>query len=243
MDQNQPVQTPVKKDSLFDSPVSASIIIGALIVAGSVIVGAYMIKGAPVTGGTVAQQQGTAPTTGVKISDRADEPVIGSKSAPVTVYEFGDFQCPFCKQFYQQSYADIKTKYIDTGKIKLVFRHYPLSAIHVNAEISSEAAECANRQGQFEAYYNTLYTKGNGDGTGLDSASLKAYASQLGLNMTTFNQCLDNHETKAVVAADLAVGTSAGVSGTPTFYINGTQVVGAQPTAAFEAAIDSALGK
>ena len=238
-----------KKDSnkgtIVDNPISFSVIIGALIVAVSVIVGAFILKGdfGSGTPSQVAQTGSGAPVAGaqVKIADRSDEPVFGSKTAPVTIYEFGDFQCPFCKNFYQQSYNDIKTKYIDTGKVKFIFRHFPLTNIHVNAEISSEAAECANRQGQFEAYYNVLYTQGQADGTGLDSASLKKYASQIGLNTTQFNQCLDNHETQAVVAADTAEGTKAGVNGTPTFYINGTAIVGAQPVTVFEQAIDAAL--
>jgi protein-disulfide isomerase len=190
------------------------------------------------------QQQPTtqqpAPGSIIKVADRANEPTIGNKSAKVTVVEFADFQCPYCKNFFSQSFSTLKTKYIDTGKIKYVFRHFPLP-FHQNAEIAAEAGECANQQGKFWQYNDVLYTKGNGDGTGLASADLKKYASDLGLNTGTFNQCLDSNATASIVKADLAEGTKDGVTGTPAFYINGVQILGAQPTSIFEQAIDAAL--
>ena len=243
-------ETKPKSPSLFDNPISTSVIVGAVIVALSVIFGAYLIHGGVNTSGsagtTGTQAAAGTPTPGTPISVkvRSDQPTIGKANAPLTVYEFGDFQCPYCKQFYTATYADFKSKYIDTGKAKLVFLHFPLTTIHVNAEISSEAAECANRQGQFEAYYNALYTNGSGDGTGLDSASLKNYASQIaGINMTAFNTCLDTHAAKAVVTADEAEGVAIGVTGTPSFVMGGQLVLGAVPTASFEASIDAALKK
>jgi protein-disulfide isomerase len=237
-----------KSPSLFDNPISTSVIVGSVIVALSIIFAAYLLHGGVSTntapsGTTTAAGTQQAASAPVKVTVRSDQPTIGNANAPLTVYEFGDFQCPYCKQFYQQTYADFKSKYIDTGKVKLVFVHFPLTSIHVNAEIASEAAECANRQGQFEAYYNTLYTNSSGDGTGLDSASLKSYASQIGLNMTTFDACLDGGQAKAVVTADEAEGTSVGVTGTPSFVIGGQLVLGAVPTAQFEASVDAALKK
>jgi protein-disulfide isomerase len=234
-----------KTPSLFDNPISMSVLVASIIIAASVIFGAYVVHGSIGSGSTGATgTQAAAAGTPLKVTVRSDQPTIGKANAPLTIYEFGDFQCPYCKQFYQQSYADIKAKYIDTGEAKLVFFHFPLSSIHVNAEISSEAAECANRQGQFEAYYNALYTNGQGDGTGLDSASLKSYASQIaGINMTTFNTCLDSGQAKATVAADQAEGTALGVTGTPSFVINGQLLLGAEPTATFEQTIDAALKK
>jgi protein-disulfide isomerase len=238
--------TPIipQKPTFLDNPVTLSILLGALIIGGSVLVGAFMISH-PAGQGTVAgaaQNGAQTGTVGVKVTDRPDQPSMGSASAPVTMYEFGDFQCPFCQSFTKNTLPELKTKYIDTGKVRLVFRHFPLS-FHVNAQISAEAAECANRQGKFEAYHDILYTDGSGDGTGLDVVSLKKYAGKIGLNVTMFNQCLDNHETKVVVAADQTEGSKVGVNGTPTFYINGAQVVGAQPVATFEQAIDAALTK
>ncbi len=225
----------IKKETIFDEPIALSVIVGAFIVAISVIVGAFIIK-SPGSSGVPSQGSDKK----VIVAARADAPVIGNKNAPVTMYEFGDFQCPFCQSFVKNTLPSIIQKYVDTGKVKIVFRHFPLS-FHVNAQISAEAAECASRQGKFEAYHNMLYTKGTGDGTGLDMASLKSYAVQLGLNTTVFNSCVDNHEARDVVASDLAEGKKVGVDGTPSFYINGIQVVGAQPVAVFEQVIDEAL--
>ncbi len=237
-DQNITPETSVRNKSK-DISIPNSILIGAILISISIFSSAYIITRGGLSTGQTANQTGSQ----VKLTDRADQPYIGSKLAPVTMYEFGDFQCPFCKKFFQESFSDLKTKYIDTGKVRLVLRHFPLTQIHLNAEIASEAAECANRQGQFESYYNILYTNGQGHGTGLDAASLKKYASQIGLNMTIFNQCLDNHQTKSVVTADEALGSSLGVTGTPAFFINGQMTLGAQPVSVFEDAIDTALKK
>ena len=192
--------------------------------------------------------QPAAPAAPVKVADRANEPTLGNTNAKVTVVEFGDFQCPFCKEFYQQTFGQIKSNYIDTGKIKYIFRHYPLTQLHVNAQIAAEAAECANQQGKFWDYHNLLYTDGQSDGTGLDKASLEKYADSLGLNNGTFgfgknkfDQCLESNATLKIVQADQAEGTKDGVTGTPSFFINGVLLVGAEPYSQFQQAIDAAL--
>lgn len=203
-----------------------------------------------------AGTQGTAPTAPtvapddskpVQVPDRADQPVIGKKDAKVTIVEFSDFQCPFCGRFYKESYGQIKSKYVDTGKAKIIFRHFPLS-FHQNAQKSAEAAECANRQGKFLEYHDLLFNNSQSDGTGLNLPDLKKYADQLGLNKGTlgfgknrFNDCLDKGEAADVVSKDTAEGTASGVTGTPSFFINGKKVVGAQPYSVFETAIEAAL--
>lgn len=235
--------------------IAASIVVGALLISGSVFyntkiliseLGGKPLAAAPTQQVLGAQQQApTAPTEPegpVDVPSRADAATLGTSSAPVTIVEFTDFQCPFCQRFFNETYSQLKTKYVDTGKVRFEFRHYPLS-FHVNAQIAGEAAECANRQGKFLPYHDTLFTKGQADGTGLDVDSLKQYAKDLGLNTTKFNSCLDNHETREVVAGDTAAGTKAGVSGTPSFFINGQKIVGAMPTANFEQIIDEALKK
>jgi len=239
---NQKKQSPF--DNFFSNSISSAILIGSVIVAASILFAAHTLAGGS-SGGTslaaaVGQAQTPPATTGVKIADRTGEPVLGDPNAPVTIYEFADFQCPFCQSFFQNTLPDLMTKYINTGKAKLIYRYFPLS-FHVNAEIAAEAGECANEQGKFQAYHDALYTNGQADGTGLDSASLKKYAAQIGLNTVTFDQCLDSNATKSIVDKDEAIGSAAGVSGTPTFYINGTQVVGAEPASVFEQTIGAAL--
>ncbi len=179
-----------------------------------------------------------APGGVVKVESRKDAPTLGK--GKVEIVEFSDFQCPFCQKFVQDAYKQIKAKYVDTGKAKLVFRHYPL-AFHQNAQKAGEASECANRQGKFWQYHDMLFTKMQPDGKGLENVNLKQYAKDLGLNTSKFNTCLDNGETAGVVSGDLTAGNNAGVSGTPTIFINGQKVVGAQPFSAFETIIEAAL--
>ncbi len=233
----------------------ASIIIGAVIISASIFYNTKLIlqsgggKTAVAPAAAQEQAQGQAPSAPapslegpVAIAERGDAAVLGKANAPVTFTEFTDFQCPFCQRFFNEAYGQIKSKYVDTGKVKIVFRHYPLS-FHVNAEIAGVAAECANRQGKFVEYHDVLFKKGQADGTGLDADSLKKYASEVGLNTSKFNTCLDNKETLAIVQKDQADGNAAGVSGTPTMFVNGVKIVGAQPFSSFEQAIEQALKK
>jgi protein-disulfide isomerase len=241
--------------------LAAGLVLGALFISASVVYGFHtlvknqlalgqqaMVAAAQVAAAPGAAQPTPAPGAPVTIADRANEPTLGSANAKVTMVEFGDFQCPFCKQYYQQNFAQIKSQYIDTGKVKLIFRDFPLTQIHVNAQIAAEAAECANQQGKFWPYHDILYTDGQSDGTDLDKASLEKYADQLGLNSGTFgfgknkfNQCLESNATLPIVQADQAEGTKDGVTGTPTFFINGVSIVGAEPLSSFQAALDAAL--
>ncbi len=234
----------------------ASIIVGAILISASIFYNTKLILessgGKTALAPAAADAQAPAPVpTGaaapvpegpVTITERKDAAVLGKSNAPVTFVEFTDFQCPFCQRFFTETYSQIKTKYVDTGKVKIIFRHYPLS-FHVNAEIAGVAAECANRQGKFVEYHDILFKKGQADGTGLDVASLKTYASEAGLNTSKFNTCLDNKETLAIVQKDQADGNAAGVSGTPTMFVNGVKIVGAQPFSSFEQAIEQALKK
>jgi len=174
-----------------------------------------------------------------KLTERRGAPSIGS--GKLEIVEFSDFQCPFCQRFFNEAYKEIKSKYIDTGKAKLVFRHFPLSSFHVNAQKAAEAAECANKQNKFPEYHDVLFEKGQADGTGLAVFDLKQYAKDLGLNTAKFNSCLDNGETADIVKKDIEDGGKAGVTGTPTIFINGEKIVGAQPYSNFEQKIEAAL--
>lgn len=182
-----------------------------------------------------------------EVAERKDAAVLGKSDAKVTIVEFSDFQCPFCEKFYTETYGKIKSQYIDTGKVKMIFRHFPLPS-HANAQPAAVASECANIQGKFWQYHDLLFKNGKADGTGLAMTDLKKYADSLGLNNGTlgfsknkFNQCLDANDTLSLVQADQSAGQSVGVNGTPTFFINGKQLVGAQPFSAFQAAIEEAL--
>jgi len=221
-----------KKDLL----TPASILLGAILISVTIY-----FSFARVGGGSVAAKTQPAAAAGdVKtvIKERKDAPREGK--GKVTMIEFADFQCTFCQSFYNDSYKQIKAEYIDTGKVKFEFRHYPLP-FHANAQISAEAAECANRQDKFFPYHDILFQRGQADGTGLTSPELKNYASELGLDRAKFDRCLDGGEATEVVKADYAAGTGAGVSGTPSMFINGKIIVGNQPFTVFKQALDAAL--
>lgn len=170
-------------------------------------------------------------------------PVKGQENAPVTIVEFSDFECPFCGRFYSETLDQLTTEYIDTGKVKLYYRHYPLS-FHPNAVPLALAAECANDQGKFWEMHDKIFDATvAGTSSTATADTMKQWAVELGLSADTFNSCLDNKTHQAKVDEDFAAGSAVGVSGTPTFYINGRQLVGAMPFASFKAIIDEELNK
>jgi len=166
----------------------------------------------------------------------ADRPVEGDANAPVTIVEFADFECPFCQQWFKNTFPDIKKNFIDTGKAKLVFRDLPLVNLHQHAEKAAEAARCAEDQGKFWEMHDKLFGEGVGNGI----TTFKQYASDLGLDTAKFNQCLDSGVKKADVDKDAAAGSKYGITGTPSFIIEQQLLVGAQPYSKFEQALNSA---
>jgi protein-disulfide isomerase len=229
--------------------IAISIIIGALLVCISVFYNTrLLIKSGLGGGGNLQVQDGSGAqvaalpdTAPVKVDERKGAALLGKSSAKVEIVEFSDFQCPFCQKFFNETYKQIKTKYIDTGKVKLVFRHFPLSNIHPFAQKAGEASECALKQNKFFEYHDVLFQKGQADGTGLSVQDLKQYAKDLGLNQNNFNSCLDSGQMADVVKNDATTGSKAGVTGTPTLFVNGVKIVGAQPYSVFEQAIENAL--
>jgi protein-disulfide isomerase len=162
-------------------------------------------------------------------------PFLGPEDAPITFIEFTDYQCTFCKRYYDTRYPLILEEYGD--KLKYVVLHYPLSQIHPQAEEAAQAAECASDQGRFFEYHNTLFKNNMALGRG----NLMRYASTLGLDMPRFEGCLDSGEKAKVVYENIMTAVKAGVTGTPTFFVNGRILVGAQPLAIFKAHIEQAL--
>ena len=165
-----------------------------------------------------------------------DDPALGDKNAPVTIIEFSDFQCPFCARFHQQTFPQINEEYVKKGKVRFVYRDYPLP-FHQFAQKASEAAECADEQGKFWQYHEEIFKNQQA----LSIENLKKWATDLGLDSKKFNGCLDSGKMAAEVQKDLQEGGSYGASGTPAFFINGKLISGAQPYQAFKQAIDSEL--
>src|SRR3989338_8393722 len=174
-----------------------------------------------------------------------DDAFLGDEDAPVVVIEFSDFQCPFCRSFWRDTLPEIKSQYIDTGKVKFVYRDFPLD-FHPGAMPAAQATECAEDQGKFWEMHDKIFIEQDkqGGGTiqfGIDD--LEKWASEMGLNTGDFNSCLDSQKYAEEVKKDSNDCRLAGVSGTPSFSINGRLIVGAQPFSAFKSIIDEELNK
>ncbi len=165
-----------------------------------------------------------------------DDAVKGDPDAPVTIVEFSDYECPFCERFYSETFGQIDQEYIQTGKVKFVYRDFPLN-FHQNAQKAAEAAECAGEQDQYFEMHNLLFEQGVQGGV----TAFKQYAQQLSLNSNEFNECLDSGSMAAEVQKDMQDGQRLGIQGTPGFLINGKLLSGAQPFNAFKQVIEQEL--
>lgn len=239
-----------KKDTLTVSKLtlwrSISGLLGILLVI-SIFTGGFgsgngtEIQGAVPTGNekqVQPPQQRQAPSApSVDMDSLIDDDAIkGDKDAPVTIVEFSDYECPFCARFYSQTLGQIENEYIKTGKVKLVYRDFPLG-FHSNAQKAAEAAECAGEQDKYYDMHDLLFEKGVKSGVD----SFKQFAADIGLDTKEFNDCLDSGKMASEVQKDMRDGSAAGISGTPGFIINGKLVSGAQPFSAFKQIIDAEL--
>jgi protein-disulfide isomerase len=160
----------------------------------------------------------------------------GPAKAPVTIVEFSDFHCPFCRRVIP-TLAQLESKYGD--KIKLVFRDFPIESLHPGAAKAHEAARCANDQGKFWAYHDKLFASPPTS----RPETFKELAKEIGLNPKAFETCLNSGKYQAAIKEDIAEGNRVGVIGTPAFFINGRQISGAQPLEAFARIIDDELSR
>jgi protein-disulfide isomerase len=191
------------------------------------------VAGAATNQPSVNTNQGTAQPVIADIQLAADDHVRGDKNAKVTLVEYSDFQCPYCGAVtptLEKILSDYK------GKVKLIFRHYPLS-FHENAQKAAEASECASEQGKFWEMHDKMFT----NQSALTVDNLKQYAKDLKLNTTKFNSCLDSGKYAQKVKDEETQGTQYGVEGTPATFVNGTLVSGAVPYDSFKQVIDAAL--
>lgn len=251
--QNQKVGEPLNKNLAM---ICGTVILAALIISGTILYNNSKSSNnnSIVNNGNIPnQQQQQQPTGPVKVSVD-DDAVLGDKNAPLTMIEFSDYECPFCKRHFTDVYPQIKKDYIDTGKVKLVFRDYIAVPSH-NPLATSEAtgANCAKDQGgdsMYFKYHDEIFKRTISNGNGLAVTQLPVIAKDLGLNVATFQSCLDSNKYKDEINKDIADGQKVGVNGTPSFFIgksnssgtiDGTIIVGAQPYAAFKVIIDEML--
>jgi protein-disulfide isomerase len=169
-----------------------------------------------------------------RIAVAAEGASRGPTGAPVTIVEFSDYQCPFCKRA-EPTVEQIVKRYPE--QVRIVFRHFPLDNIHPLARGASEAAACANDQGKFWEFHTELFASS----PKLEKDALRKIAEKLKLDLAAFDACVGERRYRAQVEADVAAGREAGVSGTPAFFVNGIPLSGAQPVEKFVDLIDKEL--
>jgi protein-disulfide isomerase len=183
-----------------------------------------------------AAEQGQAQQQAYKRYDvpEDDDYTIGPENAPITIIEFSDYECPFCRRWYQETYLRLREEYGD--RVRIVYRDFPLYSIHPEAEPAALAANCAGEQGKYWEYHDLLFSS-----EGLGEEYYLQFAEQLGLDAGQFKACLESEKYKDEVTADYEFASNLGVNSTPTFFVNGIPVVGAQPFDVFQQIIEKEL--
>jgi protein-disulfide isomerase len=186
------------------------------------------------------------PDDKVRVEIKSGAYSIGRADAPLTMVEYSDYQCPFCRQFHIATFEEIKKNYIDTGKLRYVSRDFPLD-MHENAPHAAMAARCAADQGKFWEMRHVMIV----NASQLQPQNITAYATDLQLDVEKFNACVTSGKYRAEVDQNMAEGRAAGVSGTPSFVlgrtdkdvVDGVRIVGAQPYNAFDSRLKELLAK
>lgn len=233
------------EEDKLNSPAHGPFIVpAAIIVAGALIAWAIVYTRAPrpapsASSGTAAVS-GEAQTPVQNLAD--DDPTLGNPQAPVLIVEFGDFQCPFCGKFFQESEPRIIAEYVKTGKARLVYRDFAF--LGDESRWAAIAAECADDQNKFWAYHDFLYRNQHGENQGaFTKENLKRFAVELGLNRAEFDSCLDTERHRAEIQKDRSDATRIGVRYTPTVFINQQKIEGALEYSVFKDIIEEELAK
>lgn len=174
----------------------------------------------------------------------SDEPAKGSPNAPITIVEYSDYQCPFCQRHFQETMPLLQS-YIDAGQVRYIFKDFPIHNIHPQAQKAHESARCAREQAGDEGYWqmhDLLFANQEQWANSTNHVDIfKSYAAELALAQAEFDECLDSSRYAEAVNAEVDEGVQLGVRGTPSFFINGQPLVGAQPFSVFQQAIETLL--
>lgn len=237
----------------FLTTIQGSILLGSLIISLSILIssGVIRVNGIALNKGSLSAAQvptqiapnpSSGPTKLEGIT-AGKYPILGNKNAKVLLVEWGDFQCPFCEKWFQNVKPNLIKDYVNNGKVAFAFRDFAF--LGQESTDAANAARCANEQGKFWDYHDYLYSHQGQENSGAFSKdNLKKFASDTGgLNTDQFNLCVDSNKYAKDIADDIDAGKKAQVTGTPTVYINGIQLVGAQPYSAFRTVIDDQLSK
>ncbi|MFL5483627.1 MAG: DsbA family protein [Gemmatimonadaceae bacterium] len=176
----------------------------------------------------------------------ADAPSLGRPDAPVTIVEFSDYQCPFCQRFFATTLPTLAKDYIEAGKVRYVFRDYPLDQLHPRARKAAEAAHCAGEQGKYWEMHDALFR----NQSALEVPQLGEYARSVGIDGPIFDACLSSGRNALLVSRGVTDGTAAGLQGTPSFvigktrkgdFVEGKSIRGAQTIETFRQVIEQML--
>lgn len=216
----------------------ASIIVAAILISGSII---YLV-GASKTG-TGNTGNYTASVSDALKKETSNDVILGDPKAPVTVIEYGDYQCPYCGRFFETTEQSIRQTYIASGKVKMVFRDFQF--LGAESTLAGEAAACAKEQGKFWAYHDAIYQaeikdgkEGNGN---LNRSLFLQLAQNAGLDVNKFTSCYDSSKYEDAVKKATEDAASLGINSTPTLFVNGQIVKGALPFGQFQTIIEDAL--
>lgn len=233
-----------KKDRFLPiSILAAAVMIAAAILFATFYKGGASPAAAPdTTGGNATTTVNPAVMT---LGPR--DAVLGNPNAKVTLIEYGDYQCPFCSQFFSQTEPLIVQNYVNTGKVRMVFRDFAF--LGPESIAAAQAAQCAEDQNKLWLYHDALYTakvgdekNGGSENDGFYSRALfLRLASQTGLDVPTFTSCIDTNKNATLVSQEKGTAGTYGVNSTPSFFVNGTAITGAQPYSVFQQALDAAL--
>lgn len=203
-----------------------------------IVVSAFAILGSE-NGGTTTQSQ-SSQLTSLNPDEVSLDKSVGPADAPVVVVEYGDFQCPYCKQFAEGTERQLKENYVDTGQARFVFRH--LAFLGPESLGAAQAAECANEQGRFWDYHDKLFAEQGGENSGTFSQdNLKRFAGELGLDTQLFNECLDTNKYQTKVEQEVAQAQRLGIRSTPTVFVNGQMIENGSNYQVLQTAIERAL--
>ena len=200
---------------------------------------------------TIKEITSTKKPTFSSFTDHAS-PILGDRNAPLTLIEFGDYQCTYCKKFFHETVESILINYVETGKVKMLFKDFIVvdGAVGGNGSMNAaNAAHCANDQGMFWQFHSTLYNNWAGEGTGwISSEQLNKFANTLELDTNEFSNCVAELKWKKLVNASHDDAVALGVTATPTFFVidenrNVLKITGAQDYDVFKEVFDSALEK
>jgi len=228
----------IKRSYLYTSLVALTFVAG--LASGFLLWGRRPESAPPSNEGT--NQETTRATTGELTPSRLevspdDDPTLGPDDAQIVVVEFSDFSCPFCQRFHQETFTDLMVTY--AGQIRFVYRDFPIVGGGQMGYQAAQAANCAAEQGDYWVFHDALFSGRHN----LDRSGFGQYASDLGLDAAALEDCLDSGRYAEEVQTDFQDGVDLGVTGTPTFFINGIPLVGAQPLSSFAQVIDSELAR